>query len=112
MAGVAEPLRLLKMVGAVEPWLKKYGAELRAQFIVVDRLVTAAAVLEAQGIPSANEAVQQRLRNLADACARWRTAIQNHEPPEISGAPAASAGTIIGSGRLCLRSRKWNAPPS
>ena len=93
VAGVTEPLRLLQMVGAVEPWLKKYGSELRAQFIVVDRLVTAAAVLEAQGVPSANAAMQQRLRNLADACARWRTAINHHEPPEISGASAANAGT-------------------
>jgi multidrug resistance protein MdtO len=94
LAGVVGPLRLLKMAGAVEPWLKKSGAELRAQFIVVDRLVTAAAVLESQGIPSPNEATQQRLRNLADACARWRAAIKNHELPEVSGTPAASAQAI------------------
>ena len=91
---MTEPLRLLKVAGAVEPWLKKHHAEVRAQFIVVDRLVTAAAVLEAQGVPSANEAVQQRLRNLADACARWRTAIKNHEPPEISGLPAVGATAV------------------
>ena len=100
LAGVAEPLHLLKVVGVVEPWLKKHHAEVRAQFIVVDRLVTAAAVLEAQGVPPANAAVQQRLRNLADACARWRTAIINHEPPKISGALAASAGTITDRGAL------------
>ena len=94
LAGVTEQIQLLKVAAGIEPWLKKYAAELRAQFIVVNRLVTAAAVLEAQGVPSANEAVQQRLRNLADACARWRAAIKNHEPPEISGVPAASAGTI------------------
>ena len=91
LAGVVEPLRLLKMTGAVNPWLKKHHAEVRAQFILVDRLVTAAAVLESQGILSATEAVQQRLRNLAEACARWRTAIKNHVPPEISGALAAGA---------------------
>ena len=94
MAGVVEQMRQLKLTGTVEPWLKKYAAELRAHLIVVDRLVTAAAVLEAQGIPSANEAVQQRLLNLADACARWRTAIENHKPPAISSVPAADAGTI------------------
>jgi len=94
LAGVVEPLRLLNVARAVEPWLKRYAAELRAQFIVVDRLVTAAAVLEAQGVPSANEAIRQRLRNLADACARWRTAIKNHEPPEISRAPTAAAAAI------------------
>ena len=65
--------------------------EVRAQFIVVDRLVTAAAMLEAHGVPSATEATQQRLRNLADACARWRTAIKNHTPPEISGTATAAA---------------------
>ena len=94
LAGVAEPLRLLQMVGAVEPWLKKYGAELRAQFIVVDRLVTAAAVLEAQGIPCPNEAVQQRLRMMADVCACWRTAIKNHAPLEIAR-PQADGQTAV-----------------
>jgi len=89
LAGVVEPLHLLKLAGAVEPWLKKHHAEVRAQFIVVDRLVTAAAVLEAQGFPSATEAVRQRLRNLADDCACWRAAIVNHERPEIPRAPAA-----------------------
>jgi multidrug resistance protein MdtO len=91
LAGVVEPLRILIAVGAVEPWLKKYEAELRAQFIVVDRLVTAAAALEVQGIPSVNTAVRQRLLNLADACARWRTAIKNHEPPQILSTSTANA---------------------
>jgi multidrug resistance protein MdtO len=94
LAGVTEQLHLLKVTAGIEPWLKKYAAELRAQFIVVDRLVTAAAVLEAQGVPSANEAVQPRLLNLAEACARWRIAIKNHAPPQNSSAPAASAGAI------------------
>ncbi|HXI72307.1 MAG TPA: FUSC family protein [Verrucomicrobiae bacterium] len=94
MTGVVEPLHLLKVAGAVEPRLKKHAAELRAQFIVVDRLVTAATVLEAQGVSSANKQVQQRLLNLADACARWHTAIKSQKPPEISGTPMANAGTI------------------
>ena len=55
-------------------------------------------MLEAQGVPSANEAVQQRLRNLADACARWRTAIENYKLPEISSALAAGSGGHNGSG--------------
>jgi multidrug resistance protein MdtO len=93
LAGVAEPLRLLQVTGAVEPWLKKHNTEVRAQFIVVDRLVTAAAMLEAQGVQSAIETTQQRMRNLADACACWRTAIKNHAPPEISGPVTAAAVT-------------------
>ena len=100
LAGVAEPLHLLKVTGAVEPWLKQHHAEVRAQFIVVDRLVTAAAVLEAQGIPSANEAVQQRLRNLADACAHWRIAIRNHTPPEVPGLSPAGATAITNGDAL------------
>jgi multidrug resistance protein MdtO len=92
LAGVAEPLRMLKVTSAVEPWLKKHHAEVRAQFIVVDRLVTAAAMLETQGLSSATEATRQRLRNLADACARWRTAIKNQAPPEVAVPATTSAG--------------------
>lgn len=88
-AGVVGPLQLLKLVRAIEPWLKKYEAELRAQFIVVDRLVTAAAVLETQDVPTGGEAARQRLLRLADACARWRTAIKHHEPPAVP-APSPS----------------------
>ena len=94
MTGVVEQLHRLKLTAGVEPRLKKHSAELRAQFIVVDRLVTAATVLEAQGVPSAIAAVQQRLLNLADACAHWRTAIKNHEPPEIAGPLTAGVVTI------------------
>ena len=94
LTGVVEPLHLLQVAGAVEPRLKKHAAELRAQFIVVDRLVKAATVLEAQGTPFPNPQIQQRLLNLADACARWRTAIKSQKPPEISGTLAVSAQTI------------------
>jgi multidrug resistance protein MdtO len=88
LMGVVEPLHQLKMSGAIEPWLKKNHAEVRAQFILVDRLVTAAAVLEFQGIGSTGESVKKRLQQVADACARWRTAIKNNRPPEIFTANA------------------------
>lgn len=100
LAGVVKQIGLLKMAAVIEPWLKKHAAEFRAQFIVVDRLVTAAVVLEAQGVPRANEVVQQRLINLADACARWRTAITHQAPPEISSAPAARVGTLTDQAAL------------
>ena len=99
LEGVVKQIGLLKMAGVIEPLLKKHQAGFRAQLIVVDRLVTAAAVLEVQGVPLANQAVQLRLLNLADACARWRTAITNDEPPEISGTPAR-AGIISGQDAL------------
>ena len=38
--------------------------------------------------------MQKRLLNLADACARWRTAIENHRPPTIASVPVADAGSI------------------
>ena len=88
LMGVVDPLHQLKMSGAIEPWLKKNHAEVRAQFILVDRLVTAAAVLEFQGIGSTGESVKKRLQQVADACARWRTAIKNNRPPEIFTANA------------------------
>jgi multidrug resistance protein MdtO len=90
LMGVVEPLHQLKMSGAIEPWLKKNHAQVRAQFILVDRLVTAAAVLEFQGIGSTGESVKKRLQQVADACARWRTAIKDHRPPEIFTAAAES----------------------
>jgi multidrug resistance protein MdtO len=90
LTGVAEPLHLLQVAGAVEPWLKKNHVEVRAQFILVDRLVTAAAVLECQGIGSTSESARKRLQQVADACARWRTAIEKHCPPEIFTAAAGS----------------------
>jgi multidrug resistance protein MdtO len=90
LMGVVEPLHQLKMSGAIEPWLKKNHAEVRAQFILVDRLVTAAAVLEFQGIGSSDESVKKRLQQVADACARWRAAIKDHRPPVIFTAAAES----------------------
>jgi len=92
LAGIVDQLHLLKLAGVVEPWLKKYQAGLRAQFILVDRLVTAAAMLELQGIPFVNMSVRQRLRHVADACARWRMGIEDHQSPGISIVPAASGG--------------------
>jgi multidrug resistance protein MdtO len=90
LSGIADQLHLLKLAGAVEPWLKKHQAELRAQFILADRLVTAAAVLEVQGVPTVTESVRHRLRRVADACARWRAAILDHQSPKIPTIPATS----------------------
>lgn len=94
LAGVVEQFHLLKLASVVEHRLKKYQAEFRAQFILVDRLVTAGAVLERQGIASPNESVQRRLRGVAEACARWRTAVkdQHHAPPEIP--PVSADGGV------------------
>jgi multidrug resistance protein MdtO len=95
LMGVVEPLHQLKMSGAIEPWLKKNHAQVRAQFILADRLVTAAAVLEFQGIGLSDESVKKRLQQVADACAHWRTAIKDHRPPEIFTADAESSSVTV-----------------
>src|SRR5215468_622883 len=44
--GAAEQLHLLKMASAAEPFLKKHYEKIGVQTILIDRLVTAAAILE------------------------------------------------------------------
>jgi multidrug resistance protein MdtO len=86
-SGAAEQLRLLNLAGAVESLLKKRELEFSAQIILVDRLVTAAAVLEVQRITPGQEALKKRLLRVAEACGAWRRALQQHRPPEISAPP-------------------------
>ena len=87
ISGAAEQLRLRKIAGAVDSLLKKRGLEFSAQIILVDRLVTAAAVLEVQRITPDNEAVKKRLLRVAEVCAAWRKAIPQDHPPEIYASP-------------------------
>src|SRR6266850_2685613 len=66
--GAAEQLHLLKMASAAEPFLKKHHQKLAIQIILLDRLVTAAAVLEEQqGVPLPDEAIAARLHRMAAA---------------------------------------------
>jgi multidrug resistance protein MdtO len=84
--GAAEQLHVLKLASAAEPFLKKHHALVGAQIILVDRLVTAAAMLEEQGIQQANEAIETRLRHLAGATATWRQAVlESHWPKLAAG---------------------------
>ena len=85
LEGVAEQLHLLKMASAAEPFLKEHHAEIGAQIILVDRLVTAAAALEAQGIPLPSDALGARLRRVANAAAIWRQAILKRQSPRFEG---------------------------
>ena len=86
-SGAAEQLRLLSLAGAVESLLKKRELEFSAQIILVDRLVTAAAVLEVQRITPGQEALKKRLLRVVEVCGAWRRALQQHRPPEISAPP-------------------------
>src|SRR6267142_4499162 len=95
--GAAEQLHLLKMASAAEPFLKKHHQKLALQIILADRLVTAASVLEEQGVPSPDEAIAARLHRMAAAVAAWREAILERRwpmfeepadlPPQIAGIP-------------------------
>jgi multidrug resistance protein MdtO len=81
--GAAEQLHLLKLAGAAEPFLKKHHALLGAQIILVDRLVTAVAVLEEQDVRTSNQAIQIRLRHVASAAAIWRQAVLESHWPKL-----------------------------
>ena len=50
LKGAAERLHLLKLASIAEPGLKQNQAEIGAQIVLVDRLVTATCVLEEQGV--------------------------------------------------------------
>jgi len=83
--GAAEQLHLLKLASAAEPFLKNHHALVGAQIILVDRLVTAAAMLEEQGLRLPNQAIETRLRHLASATARWRQAVLESHWPKLEG---------------------------
>jgi multidrug resistance protein MdtO len=84
LSGVAEQMQYLKLATLAKPRNRRHPDAARGQIILVDRLVTAAAVLEIQGAVPFSDAQRARLQRLADACTRWRTAIRNRRPPEFS----------------------------
>jgi len=83
LKGAAEQLHLLKLASIAEPALKQNQAQLVAQIVLVDRLVTATCVLEEQGVGLPNEVIEKRLRRIARAAARWREAVIAHSWPEV-----------------------------
>ena len=91
LKGAAEQLHLLKLASVVEPWLKRHQGELAAQIILVDRLVTAACVLEKQGVELPDEAMEKRLRRIARAAATWRKAVIEHRWPRLEDTVDAGA---------------------
>jgi multidrug resistance protein MdtO len=91
----AEQLHLLKLASAAEPFLKQHHAKVALQIILVDRLVTAAAVLEERGVQLDNEAIETRLRRIAGAAATWRQAVLERRWPKLeepSDVPAPVPG--------------------
>jgi multidrug resistance protein MdtO len=86
--GIVEPLHLLALAGKIEPWLKQHQAELRAKFVLADRLVESAALLEQHKSIRFDESIEQRLLNVADACRAWQVAIKQGKKMEIPVAQA------------------------
>ena len=84
----ADQLHLLKMASAAEPFLKRRYERVAAQIILIDRLVTSAAVLEEQGVQLPNEAIAARLRRIAAALPIWRQAILERRWPKLQEPPA------------------------
>ena len=97
--GAAEQLHLLKLASVAEPFLKKHHAMVSAQIILVDRLVTAAAVLEDRGGRLPDAQLKSRLRRIAAAAGTWRQAtLERHWPklqqPDLP-APAPGASPML-----------------
>lgn len=81
--GPAKLLGLLKVACALNPSLKPHRAQLGAQIILVDQLVTAAATLEQQEVNALSEQGKKRLRRLAGLAANWRSALPELRWPEL-----------------------------
>ncbi|HWT82617.1 MAG TPA: FUSC family protein, partial [Candidatus Methylomirabilis sp.] len=96
--GAAEQLHLLKLASAAEPFLKHHHARVAAQIILVDRLVTAASLLEEQGVQLPNEAIETRLRRIAAAAAAWREAILVRRWPKLQEPPPHPDPLPLGGG--------------
>src|SRR5262245_51340049 len=76
LSGVAGQLQLLKIVEMRYASLKPYHADLNALITFVDRLLTAAAALEAINPGSLGEQLRRRLHRVAEACADIRSAVE------------------------------------
>jgi multidrug resistance protein MdtO len=91
LSGAAEQLHLLKLASTAEPFLKKHYEKVGLQIILVDRLVTAAAALEEQGVRLPNAEIEARLRRIAEAVATWRQAVLERRWPELQETGSADA---------------------
>lgn len=95
--GAAEQLHFLKMASAAEPFLKEHHTKLAIQIILIDRLVTAASVLEERGVQLPDETLAARLHRMAAAVGTLREAILGRRwpkfrepievPPQVAGVP-------------------------
>ncbi len=108
LSGVASQLALLKMVQLRSASLRPYRLELHALIMCVDRLVTAAAALEAVGPVALRAPVRGRLQRVAQACAQVRHAIEHHHGPPTG---VARSPERLGHGTAAGRGGTAPAPP-
>jgi multidrug resistance protein MdtO len=92
-AGMSRPLALLKSASLTNAWARERHEALASAITLVDRLVTDARALQLVLSSIPNASLNESLLRVADACARTRQALAEHEPPQTTGvgAPPTSA---------------------
>src|SRR5262252_6258008 len=100
IAGSSEMLTLLHMASLRHAWARQHRPELGALISLVDRLVTAAAALEASRLALLNGDARSRLERVAGECARAARALADTsrawpEEPRGFGIPSGSGPAAI-----------------
>ena len=89
-AGMSRPLALLKTASLTNAWARQHHDALATAITLVDRLVTDARALQLVLSSTPDAALNASLVRLADACARTRQALAEHESlqtTEVAGPP-------------------------
>ena len=99
-AGVARLLVLLKSAGVAHPWVRAQEAQFGAVITLADRLVAGAAALELLSNAPLRADERQRLRRVAEDCARLSRALEARRAAEAARPtqdvrPPASGGSAI-----------------
>ena len=81
VAGTSEMLTHLKMASLRHAWARQHRPQLGALISLIDELVTAAAALEATGLPSPSGETRERLERVAMACARTARVLASTSAP-------------------------------
>jgi multidrug resistance protein MdtO len=98
VAGTSEMLTHLKMASLSHAWARQHRPQLGALIGLIDQLVTAAAALEATGLPASSGETRQRLEWVAMACARTARALASTSAPrpdELNSVEPPSAAARV-----------------
>ena len=83
-AGMSRPLALLKTAALTNAWARQHHDALATAITLVDRLVTDARALQLILSSTSNSALNASLARVAEACARTRQALAEHESPQTT----------------------------